>query len=92
MKRERAKELLPVIQAFADGEEIECRNIRQRDRQDWHSINDPGWCKSNEYRIKPEPREFWIDLTEREFIESGKGSKYWGEENDVIKVREVLSE
>lgn len=51
MNRERAKELLPIIQALAEGKEIE-----------FFSPNKNGWIPTievfdgqNSYRIKPEP-------------------------------------
>ena len=57
MNRERAKELLPIIEAFAEGKEIEMQG------------NSIGWEDGGEqlsfdteleYRIKPQPREFWV--------------------------------
>ena len=53
MTRERAKELLPVIQAFIDGKTIQARN----QGGDWF---DCDYCGSVEWRVKPEPREFWV--------------------------------
>ena len=48
MTREEAKELLPIIQAFADGKTIQ---FRERD------IEEPSFDGCiNEYRIKPEPK------------------------------------
>lgn len=58
MNRERAKELLPVIQAFAEGKEVEFK--------DKNSLNE-GWCgelyqiglefnDDNIYRVKPSPQ------------------------------------
>ena len=48
MTREEAKELLPIIKAFADGKTIQ---FRERD------VEEPSFdgCL-NEYRIKPEPK------------------------------------
>jgi len=56
MNREQAKELLPIIQAFAEGKDV----------QFWFA---PGrfWCTDKQnpefdpkdkWRVKPEPREF----------------------------------
>ena len=48
MTREQAKELLSIIQAFADGKTIQ---FRERD------IEEPSFDGCiNEYRIKPEPK------------------------------------
>ena len=52
MTREEAKELLPIIRAFAEG-----KNIQFLSDGEWHDINqaDFTWYTDN-YRIKPEPR------------------------------------
>lgn len=52
MNRERAKELLPIIQAYAEGKPIEVRDASVE--SDWYATARPGWDDSNEYRIKPE--------------------------------------
>lgn len=60
MNSEEAKELLPVIQAFAEGKAVE---------MNWGTEKQPDWRVSkslnftspiDEYRIKPEPRTFWV--------------------------------
>lgn len=54
MDRERAKELLPVIQAFAEGKTIQVF-ISCKDR--WEDNNNPLWdANADKYRIKPEPK------------------------------------
>ena len=57
MDRERAKELLPLIEAFAFGAVIE---MRPAEGCTWGVETEPGWTDGREYRIKPEPREFWV--------------------------------
>lgn len=55
MTREEAKELLPIIQAFAEGKDIQIRNITD---DGWDDINNDrmSFCaKAEAYRIKPEP-------------------------------------
>ena len=54
MTREEAKELLPIIKAFAEGKDIQIRNITD---DGWDDINDDrmSFCaKAEAYRIKPE--------------------------------------
>ena len=52
MTREEAKELIPIIQAFADGKTIEFFK-----QGEWMELNDPDFIWSaNKYRIKPEPK------------------------------------
>lgn len=55
MTTERAKELLPIITAFANGAEIEFR-LKDRVYSIWQSTTNPHWEDDAEYRIKPEPK------------------------------------
>ena len=51
MTREEAKELLPIIQAWAEG-----KNIQFISDGEWHDINQADFtCYHYKYRIKPEP-------------------------------------
>lgn len=56
MTREEAKEMLPIIQAFAEGKEIEFRS--KGFDEEWKKVNEiPGLSYSSfDYRIKPEPK------------------------------------
>ena len=52
MTREEAKELMPVIQAFADGKDVETKT-----GSGWMSIENMSFAgKPDSYRIKPEPK------------------------------------
>ena len=52
MTREEAKELLPIIQAWAEG-----KNIQFLCDGEWHDINQADFtCYPDKYRIKPEPK------------------------------------
>ena len=52
MTREEAKELLPIMQAFAEG-----KNIQFISDGEWHDINQSDFtCYPDKYRIKPEPK------------------------------------
>ena len=56
MTREEAKELLPIIQAWAEGKTIE---VYYGEDQGWHTmvITNPKFeLKPSQYRIKPEPK------------------------------------
>lgn len=54
MNRQRAKELLPVIQAFAEGKTIESRYIKGTKL--FSENRNPSFSDNFEYRIKPEPK------------------------------------
>ena len=52
MTKEKAKELLPIITAFAEGKTIEVKNSKN----EWNEIDDPHFdVNPKAYRIKPEP-------------------------------------
>ena len=55
MTREEVKEMLPVLQAFADGKTIESRCIKG-DKSLWYDDEDPSFDNDFEYRINPEPK------------------------------------
>ena len=58
MNRERARELLPTIQAFAEGRDIECKGYESLK---WFKIIVPDFDDNKrEFRIKPEPFECWV--------------------------------
>ena len=56
MTREEANELLPVIQAFAEGEIIQYKNFLD----EWEDIKENEGlsfiCPPSDYRIKPQPK------------------------------------
>ena len=52
MTREQAKELLPIIQAFAEGKIIEY----SYDGEHWENTDAPSWDCDVMFRIKPEPK------------------------------------
>lgn len=61
MNRKEAKQLLPIIQAFAEGRVIECRTkpsaIKGIDTPNkWTEIREIYFSESLEYRIKPDSK------------------------------------
>ena len=61
MTREKVKEMLPILQAYAEGKVIECRTkpnaVEGTDiPNDWTEMKEIEFCKNTEYRIKPEPK------------------------------------
>lgn len=60
MTQQQAKELLPIITAFAEGKEIQYKS-RSGPINKWTKVCDTSWSNDIlEFRIKPEPREYWI--------------------------------
>lgn len=63
MTRERAKELLPVLQAYVNGETIQ---VAAQNKQSWIDLNEVNFehfDSKYSYRIKPNPREFVVDTS-----------------------------
>ena len=69
MNRNQAKELMPIIKAFAEGKAIESRCIKG-DTSLWYDDEDPSFDDDFEYRIKTEPKyrpfanaeECWVEM------------------------------
>ena len=55
MTREEAKDLLPIIQAYAEGKVIESRCIKG-DKSLWYDDEDPSFDNDFEYRLKSEQK------------------------------------
>ena len=101
MNRERARELLPIIQAFAEGKDVQFRNPVGMVGSDWIDDDEMSHFEIYEYRIKPEPREFWIQIqksydgnekiTGSGWIDKGDPTpEATGKMSTIIKVREVI--
>ena len=52
MTREEAKELMPIMRAFAEGKTIEYRELGG----EWKEAHTPTWSSRLFYRIKPESK------------------------------------
>jgi hypothetical protein len=59
MNASNAKDYLPLVQALAEGKQIQ---IQKMDGSAWFNPDTEILFQlpANQYRIKPEPREFWI--------------------------------
>ena len=82
MKREEAKELLPIIKAFAEGKTIEYSN----DGEDWIETETPTWNTDFVYRIKPEPKYRPFRTQEECWNEMHKHPDFgWVKDDDVYR-------
>jgi hypothetical protein len=71
MTREEAKKFLPIIQAFAEGKNIETYYYSDKT---WRETNNPSFSLCFEYRVKPEPKyrpfnskeECWNEIQKHE--------------------------
>ena len=83
MTREEVKEMLPVLQAFAEGKTIESRCIKG-DKSLWYDDEDPSFDDDLEYRIKPEPTYRPFKDAEECWLEMQKHQPFgWVKWNDV---------
>jgi alkanesulfonate monooxygenase SsuD/methylene tetrahydromethanopterin reductase-like flavin-dependent oxidoreductase (luciferase family) len=87
MNKEETRKAIEVMQAYVDGEQIEL----QWSVGEWETYDHDGkptwnWSKYD-YRIKPKPREWWLDLNIGRFHADVEKLP---DGNHLIKVREVL--
>lgn len=108
MTREEAKELLPIIQAFAEGKTIEIY-----DNREWQDLifgNIKFDCKPYCYRIKPEPKyrpfnsqeECWNEMQKHQpfgWLKSKKNGRFhcigevsWSDEFKTVSIALSTSE
>ena len=106
MTREQAKELLPIIQAWAEG-----KNIQFLSDGEWHDINQADFtCYPDKYRIKPEPKyrpfktqeECWNEMMKHRplgWLKSKKDGRYrsigelsWSDELETVYIAFSTSE
>lgn len=93
MNRKEAAELLPIIQAFAEGKDIEYRS--KEFNEDWKEVTQiPGLSfESFEYRIKPEPKYRPFTNIEECWAEMEKHKPFgWLKQKDFrINIANVMS-
>lgn len=108
MTREEAKELLPIIQAFAEGKTIEIY-----DNREWQDLiigSIKFDCKPSRYRIKPEPKyrpfktkeECWNEMQKHQpfgWLKSKKNGRFhcigevsWSDEFKIVTIPLSTSE
>jgi hypothetical protein len=90
MTRDEAKQFLPIIQAYAEGKTIQCRQTGGQ----W--LDGDFWCfdtPASRYRIKPEPVECWAavgpDGIVAESFSVRLWAEQWAERNDYRVVHMV---
>lgn len=103
MTREEAKELIPIVQAYADGKIIQAK-WRSESGDKWEDMPEiNSFMEDLEYRIKPEPRESWVIHATRSHEQVDDGFVFLDEArartfaqrngfsaDSIARVREVL--
>lgn len=108
MTREEVKEMLPILQAYAEGRVIECRTkpsaVEGTDvPNEWTETKEIEFWKNTEYRIKPEPtyrpfkdaEECWNEMLKHQpfgWVKDRNGSKFVIENVDSRGFVEVYDE
>lgn len=106
MTRQEAKEMLPIIQAWAEG-----KNIQFLSDGEWHDINQADFtCYPDKYRIKPEPKyrpfktqeECWNEMLKHQpwgWLKSKKNGRFrcigemsWSDEFETVYIALSTSE
>ena len=97
MNREKAKALLPIITAYANGETIQQFVGEGNGDNGWRADFNPSWSASAEhYRIKPKPRTFYGTIHADGYVacfdSAERRDKVWPArpEHAKIKLVEVL--
>lgn len=57
MNRDRAAKLWPVIKGFAEGKDVQIFGLFN----EWTDDHNPSFYTDVEYRLKPEPKEVWVN-------------------------------
>ncbi len=97
MNAQNAKDYLPLVQALAEGKELQHR-LKHRLNIDpkWSDIQDPNFSFPPEnYRIKPEPRRWFISFGQERaivFTSLARATMQAGstEVSELVEVVEVL--
>ena len=64
MNKEKAAKLIPIMQAYVDGKEIEFQTVFGT----WITLDDPNFYADSKYRIKPREIKVYIYETPEGFL------------------------
>ena len=63
MSIEETVKSIEVMQAYVGGQPLQMRLRHTCGGGNWTDVGIPSWdWVSNEYRVKPEPMEFWVNV------------------------------
>lgn len=94
-------EMIAVLQAAKAGKAIQCKGKRDKEWSDITPFENATWdFNLADYRVKPEPREWWLHSYAGKSSPRPFGALYFtkedaysasnGNADEIIKVREVL--
>ena len=88
MNREDTKKAIEVMQAFVDGAEIESRQANGHST--WGGSQKTWSWNQFDYRIKPMPREWWLNAHTNECYVTAECAEKFAGIAKIVKVREVI--
>jgi len=83
--------MIEVLTAYIDGAEIEYR-LTANENSKWQASNNAcaDW-RQYDYRVKPKPREFWLNTMDNTIHDAHRpGGETSGLDSRWVKVREVV--
>ena len=89
MNQETAKQFLPLVQALADGKQIQ---MKHSSKDEWLDVDRPSFIGNvTSWRVKPEPREWVLHKCSINGITTARGVVGCGANySEYIRVREIL--
>ena len=88
MNRQQAKELLPIIQALAEGKIIE---VKPKLGIEWIKTDNPTFDRFHDYRIKPEPKYRPFVDKEECWQEMLKHQPFGWLKDDVVQLYNIIN-
>lgn len=90
MTRERARELLPIMKAYSEGKDLQCKHREEPDvYNDWTDALYPNWNYDLIYRVKPEPKYIPFTFEDRNmFKDRWIYSKEYGNLTKIIHIED----
>jgi len=101
MKLSQAKDYLPFIQAAAEGKTIQGTPDNGKSWIDWEADEEIEFSdQPSSYRIKPDPREFWLlpsdglgcGVAACHIVCSEEQKPEWVNKPTTIRVREIIED
>ena len=97
-KIEEYQRRIKVMEAYENGERlVELKVLKTKDRWSLLVTSPPAWdWANNDYRIKPKPREFWLNVYKNRGFNTSSTSKEEADQLAIIgrieciKVREII--
>ena len=89
MTRERARELLPIMKAYSEGKDLQCKYKTDGPTNPWVDALYPTFSSDLTYRVKPEPKYIPFTFEDRNvFKDRWIYSKEYGNLTKIIHIED----